>query len=210
MSVSTELAYEHCRRLVRTSGSSFYAGMRILPADRREAIFAVYALARRIDDIADGVGREVAISEQVGEGRVAFLLLIDSVRSDQAQKGAAGKVQLSHRRRQPLQDRVLGLTRERALEVLLEPVELREAISLELVPDLVGQARKAVDRRQVGARSPPQQGHRHGEVLVGGERKDRLLTRQVSNAWVEGLSHAPASKPFSLLLPKRTQIVCGE
>jgi phytoene synthase len=55
MSVSTELAYEHCRRLVRTSGSSFYAGMRILPADRREAIFAVYALARRIDDIADGV-----------------------------------------------------------------------------------------------------------------------------------------------------------
>src|SRR5450756_994083 len=29
--------------------------MRILPADRREAIFAVYALARRVDDIADGV-----------------------------------------------------------------------------------------------------------------------------------------------------------
>ena len=54
MSVATEQAYEHCRKLVRTSGSSFYAGMRILPADRREAIFAVYALARRIDDIADG------------------------------------------------------------------------------------------------------------------------------------------------------------
>ncbi|MGA9761023.1 MAG: squalene/phytoene synthase family protein [Gaiellaceae bacterium] len=54
MSVSTELAYEHCRQLVRRSHSSFYAGMRILPGDRREAIFAVYALARRIDDIADG------------------------------------------------------------------------------------------------------------------------------------------------------------
>jgi phytoene synthase len=54
MSVATEQAYEHCRKLVRTSDSSFYAGMRILPADRREAIFAVYALARRIDDIADG------------------------------------------------------------------------------------------------------------------------------------------------------------
>ena len=54
MSVATEQAYEHCRKLVRTSGSSFYAGMRILPADRRKAIFAVYALARRIDDIADG------------------------------------------------------------------------------------------------------------------------------------------------------------
>jgi len=51
---SIELAYEHCRRIARESGSSFYAGMRLLPAERREALFAVYALARRIDDIADG------------------------------------------------------------------------------------------------------------------------------------------------------------
>jgi phytoene synthase len=54
MSATTELAYRHCRQLARDSGSSFYAGMRILPAERREAIFALYALARRIDDIADG------------------------------------------------------------------------------------------------------------------------------------------------------------
>jgi phytoene synthase len=47
-------AYEHCRRIARASGSSFYAGMRLLPPDRRAALFAVYALARRIDDIADG------------------------------------------------------------------------------------------------------------------------------------------------------------
>jgi squalene synthase HpnD len=49
-----ELAYEHCRRVARSSGSSFYAGMRLLPPDRRSALFAIYALARRIDDIADG------------------------------------------------------------------------------------------------------------------------------------------------------------
>jgi phytoene synthase len=51
---SIGLAYEHCRRVARDSGSSFYAGMRLLPADRRNALFAVYALARQIDDIADG------------------------------------------------------------------------------------------------------------------------------------------------------------
>jgi phytoene synthase len=51
---SIELAYEHCRRIARESGSSFYAGMRLLPAGRREALFAIYALARQIDDIADG------------------------------------------------------------------------------------------------------------------------------------------------------------
>jgi 15-cis-phytoene synthase len=47
-------AYETCRRITRRSGSTFYAGMQLLPAERRQAIFAVYALARRIDDIADG------------------------------------------------------------------------------------------------------------------------------------------------------------
>jgi phytoene synthase len=47
-------AYAECRGIARASGSTFYAGMRLLPADRRDAIFAVYALARRIDDVADG------------------------------------------------------------------------------------------------------------------------------------------------------------
>jgi len=47
-------AYAECREISRASGSTFYAGMRLLPAGRRDAIFAIYALARRIDDIADG------------------------------------------------------------------------------------------------------------------------------------------------------------
>ena len=47
-------AFEHVRRVARESGSSFYAGMRLLPADKRDALFAIYALARRIDDVADG------------------------------------------------------------------------------------------------------------------------------------------------------------
>jgi phytoene synthase len=49
-----EQAFAEARRVVRGSGSSFYAGMRLLPRDRRDALFAVYALARRIDDVADG------------------------------------------------------------------------------------------------------------------------------------------------------------
>jgi len=52
--MNAEAAYEHCRHVARASGSSFYAGMRLLPPDRRAALFAIYALARRIDDIADG------------------------------------------------------------------------------------------------------------------------------------------------------------
>ena len=42
------------RRIVAASGSSFAAGMAVLPRARRDAIFALYAFCRVVDDIADG------------------------------------------------------------------------------------------------------------------------------------------------------------
>ena len=47
-------AREHVRAVTRAAGSSFYWGMRILPEQRRDAMFAVYAFCREVDDIADG------------------------------------------------------------------------------------------------------------------------------------------------------------
>ena len=41
---------------VRAAGTSFYRGMRVLPADRRHAMYAVYAFCRIVDDIADEPG----------------------------------------------------------------------------------------------------------------------------------------------------------
>jgi presqualene diphosphate synthase len=41
------------RAQVRAAGTSFYWAMRFLPEERREAMFAVYAFCRVIDDIAD-------------------------------------------------------------------------------------------------------------------------------------------------------------
>ena len=38
------------------AGSSFYLGMRILPKPRREAMYAIYAFCRVVDDIADDGG----------------------------------------------------------------------------------------------------------------------------------------------------------
>lgn len=38
------------------SGSSFYAGMRVLPKGEREAMYAIYAFCRAVDDIADDQG----------------------------------------------------------------------------------------------------------------------------------------------------------
>jgi phytoene synthase len=42
--------------IVRDAGTSFYRGMRILPPDRRHAMYAVYAFCRIVDDIADAPG----------------------------------------------------------------------------------------------------------------------------------------------------------
>ena len=39
--------------IVRRAGTSFYQGMRILPPDRRLAMYAIYAFCRLVDDVAD-------------------------------------------------------------------------------------------------------------------------------------------------------------
>ena len=39
--------------IVRRAGTSFYRGMRVLPPDRRAAMYAIYAFCREVDDIAD-------------------------------------------------------------------------------------------------------------------------------------------------------------
>jgi len=42
--------------VVRAAGTSFYRGMRVLPPDRRHAMYAIYAFCRMVDDIADEDG----------------------------------------------------------------------------------------------------------------------------------------------------------
>lgn len=42
--------------IVRAAGTSFYRGMRVLPPDRRHAMYAIYAFCRIVDDIADESG----------------------------------------------------------------------------------------------------------------------------------------------------------
>jgi squalene synthase HpnD len=54
--VSVADAYRHCERVVRIRARNFAYGIRLLPPAKRRALSAVYAFARRIDDIGDGSG----------------------------------------------------------------------------------------------------------------------------------------------------------
>jgi 15-cis-phytoene synthase len=47
-------AYRHCETIVRQQAKNFAYGITLLPAPKRRALSAVYAFARRIDDIGDG------------------------------------------------------------------------------------------------------------------------------------------------------------
>ncbi|MBD0323206.1 MAG: squalene/phytoene synthase family protein, partial [Aldersonia sp.] len=59
-----EEAYHVCEHITRTEAKNFYYGIRLLPAEKRTALCAVYALARRIDDIGDG---DLAPAQKVAE-----------------------------------------------------------------------------------------------------------------------------------------------
>lgn len=49
-----EQAWSTCEEITRTQARNFYYGIRLLPPPKRTALCALYALARRIDDIGDG------------------------------------------------------------------------------------------------------------------------------------------------------------
>ncbi|HEV3183234.1 MAG TPA: squalene/phytoene synthase family protein, partial [Xanthobacteraceae bacterium] len=53
----------------RASGSSFYAAMRILPPERREAVYQIYSFCRAVDDVADAGGPRAPRLEQLAQWR---------------------------------------------------------------------------------------------------------------------------------------------
>lgn len=52
----TEADIAQVTAMVKQAGTSFYYGMKILPAPRRDAMYGVYAFCRVVDDIADEPG----------------------------------------------------------------------------------------------------------------------------------------------------------
>ena len=54
MTATLDDAYLTCADITRTQARNFAWGILLLPRDQRRALSAVYALARRIDDIGDG------------------------------------------------------------------------------------------------------------------------------------------------------------
>jgi 15-cis-phytoene synthase len=71
-------AYDICERITREQARNFSWGIRLLPTPKRQALSAVYAVARRIDDIGDGdlppdeKLRQLAVAREAATDPAAF------------------------------------------------------------------------------------------------------------------------------------------
>ena len=67
-----ERAYAEVERLTRRRARNFAYGIMVLPRPKRRAIAAIYAFARRVDDIADGPARNDEKRERLEALRAAI------------------------------------------------------------------------------------------------------------------------------------------
>jgi phytoene synthase len=66
-----EHAYRRCEAITREEAANFFYGIRLLPRSKRQAMSAVYAFARRVDDIGDGdLDREAKLVALESERRL--------------------------------------------------------------------------------------------------------------------------------------------
>ncbi len=108
--ISTADAYARCEAITRAEAANFYYGIRLLRGDRRRAMSAAYAFARRIDDIGDGTfarerkrelldeaGAQLAELERSGSAAVApsdavIVALADAHARFSLPRGALGEL----------------------------------------------------------------------------------------------------------------------
>ena len=65
------LAYKHCERITRSRARNFYYGIALLPPRKRSAMCALYAMARRIDDVGDSLVLQPLRSDPDGRAHPA-------------------------------------------------------------------------------------------------------------------------------------------
>lgn len=78
MTATIDEAYSICESTTRTRARNFHYGIRLLPREKRLALCAVYALARRVDDIGDGGLPEDVKRRELADLRAEIAHLGDS------------------------------------------------------------------------------------------------------------------------------------
>jgi phytoene synthase len=123
--IEIERSYERCEEITRQAAANFYYGIRLLPRQKRQAMSAVYAFARRVDDIGDGDLERDAQMKALAEERGR----LGTLRGADADRPAPVTVALGNGELDPV---IVALAHARrhydlpleALELLIDGVEL--------------------------------------------------------------------------------------
>jgi 15-cis-phytoene synthase len=73
--MDVDAAYRHCEEITWSQARNFSYGIRLLPPAKRQALAAVYAFARRIDDIGDGDLPKPAKLAALADARASVIAL---------------------------------------------------------------------------------------------------------------------------------------
>jgi len=84
--VNADEAYAQCEQITWEQARNFAYGIRLLPLEKRRALAAVYAYARRIDDIGDGDLPAAEKTRQLEAARQQVKTLVAKVKGDEAAK----------------------------------------------------------------------------------------------------------------------------
>ena len=77
--IEAEAALRRCEALTHEAAANFYYGIRLLPRAKRQAMSAVYAFARRADDIGDEPGTPAAKLAALADEREKLIALAAAV-----------------------------------------------------------------------------------------------------------------------------------
>ena len=134
---------------VQASGTSFYAAMRLLPQARRDAMFAIYAFCREVDDIADEPAELVDKKRRLDGWRTEIARLYDGVPQNPIAKALLPCVKAFNLRREDFLAVIDGMEMD-AIEDIVAP----SLVKLDLYCDRVASAVGRLSVRAFGATEP--------------------------------------------------------
>jgi len=118
--------------VVRRSGTSFFWAMRLLPGDKRRAMFAIYAFCREVDDIADEAGYAESKRHRLQRWRTEIADLFEGQPGHAVTRALAGPTRAFGLAREDFEAIIDGMTMDAA-----DRLRIADMVELELYCDRV-------------------------------------------------------------------------
>jgi phytoene synthase len=170
--------------LVARSGTSFYWAMKLLPAERRAAMFAIYAFCRAVDDVVDEPGTPDAKAAALAEWRAEVARVYDGRPAT-----AIGRALAAAARRFALQRADLVAIIDGMAMDMGEPIVAPAVAELELYCDRVA---VAVGRLSVRAFGTPQPAGERLATALGRALQLTNILRDLAEDAALGRLYLPA------------------